>query len=628
MGATAARVSLLILVSSIALVCRPAQSQQFGQWWWEGSLEASGRSFDNLVDDVGVSEFRQTDLTLSLGLHGFIIHPAVASFRLGSDLLFSSVEGGRDLDTDRSGIRADLGIFPRGSYPLNLSFKRQLYDYVGISQDEPLTLLGVPDTTTSWSGRVRARRGPFKGLLLGFEHSSLEFLEDRSGDEIQGRQFADWSSAGERLNHHLRLEHQGRDFGRVDLELEDLIFNWDEHGDITGRWRWDFSTVATQRGVRFQDLPETQIDIYRALSQLIRTTAKGDVLTLSYNGGLSSGSTSFTTDSHSLGARYQWRRHQVWQITAFGDYALQRSGDTQLRAPQAGAAVSWRRRAGSFDLALTGSGSYRLIDRQGVEGQDSAVATSLLANVGFGDEGRLRTDLEGSVSRNELRSAGEAVTDVPDLGIRLAGVGTQDRYRGRLTLRRRFRKLSTHAYSEWTRRESSEAVQRDDFMAETFVHSLEVTNGRLNLLGNVGENRLESEAGSEQFIRFQAVSASYRPWRWLALRASYRTDQRDFDLGPDIDAERSEAGLDFHLGALALGAHAFETKERFTTGVTRTNRGLRWTVRRRFAGLLPIVSAPGRRGEVKTARRQPSGRGGAVVSRRDDRSQDHGSTAL
>ena len=604
MRAAAGRVSFSILVLAVALGRSPAQSQQFGQWWWDASVEGTGRTFDNLVDDSRVSEFRQNDLTVSLGLNGFIIHPAVANFRLGYDLLFSSVEGGRSLDTDRSGVRADLGVFPRGSYPVNLSFKRQLYDYVGISRDEPLTLLGVPDRTTSWSGRVRARRGPLKGLLFGFEHSSLEFLEDRDGDEVQDRQFADWSAAGKSLNHHLRLEHQARGFGRADLRFDDLILNWDEHGDVADRWRWDLSTVAMQRGLRFQEHPETEIDIYRILSQLLRTTEKDDLLTLSYSGGLSSGAGAPTTDSHSLGARYQWRRNRVWQVTTFGDYAWQRSGGSELRAPQAGAAVSWRRRAGALDLALTGSGSYRLIDRKELEGDDSAVATALLANVGFGNERRLRTDLEGSVSRNELRPAGEKVTDVPDLGIRLAGIGIQDRYRGRLTLRRRFRTLSVHAYSEWTRRESSESVLRGEFMAETLVHSLQVSHGRINLTGNVGENRLENNASSAQFVRFQAISAYYRPWRSLTLKASYRIDEREIDLGPDIDAERSEAGFDFHLGALTLQAHAFETKERFTTGVARTNRGLRWTIRRRFAGLLPIVSAPGRRRTVNAAARE------------------------
>ncbi|MCB1037693.1 MAG: hypothetical protein KDD47_27925, partial [Acidobacteria bacterium] len=354
-----------MLVLAVAPLSSPAHPQQFGQWWWEASVQAGGRSFDNRVEGATVSEFRQQDLTLSLGINGYIIHPAVARFRLGYDLLFSEVEGGRSLDTDRSGYQADLGVFPNGSYSLDLSFKRQVYDYAGFSQEEPLTLLGVPDRTTSWRARLRARRGRLKGLLLGFESSSFQFLDEKDGDEVQDLQFADWSSAGRKLNHHVRMEHQARDFGRVDLRFDDLIVNWDEHGDLGERWRWDFSAIGMDRSVQYQMLPETRIGIYRLLHQLVRTNPEGDALTLSYNGGLSDGTGNSRTDSHSLGARYQWRRHRSWQVAAFGDVALQRSAGSTLRTPQAGVALSWRRRVRGVDVGLNGGSSYRLIDREG-----------------------------------------------------------------------------------------------------------------------------------------------------------------------------------------------------------------------------------------------------------------------
>jgi hypothetical protein len=83
------------------------------------------------------------------------------------------------------------------------------------------------------------------------------------------------------------------------------------------------------------------------------------------------------------------------------------------------------------------------------------------------------------------------------------------------------------------------------------------------------------------------------------LRASYRADERQVDLGPDIDSERYEAGFDLRFGAFLLQAQAFETQEKLLGGMERSNRGVRWSLSRRFAGWLPVVTGLARRGAIR-----------------------------
>jgi len=585
---------LILLVIATA----PLEGQQFGQWWWDAVIGGTGRSFENRVGDRQVSSFDQTDLRLGLGLNGFIIHPSVARFRLGLDLLVSNIDGGQQIDTNRSGARLDLGLFERGPYPATFFYRRQLYDYSGLTADDALRLLGVPDTTTTLGGRVRIRRGPLTGLLVGFEHEALDFLLDRNGNEVQDRQFADWTAAGRHLKHHVRFERRNRDYGRVDLSFDDQTLNWDEHGTLGTDWRLDLSAVAVRRKVRVERADTVGIDTTRLFGQGTRTLAGGDLLTLSYNGGLSRADGSPSSDSHTVGIRYLWRRWSRWQINTFGDLSVQRGGTGSLLAPQVGASATWSDTLRGFDLAITGGGSYRLLDRQGTKGNDTALGLLLLANIARGEERTLRTELEVEVSRSELRRAGDTLDDLPDLGSSLNGVGTQDRYRARLSFSRRWRGIAAHAYTDWTRRSASDALLVDDFSATTLVHSLQLTARRLSLLATLGSTRVTAGTSSDQSVRFQSLSASYRPWRPLSLRGSWRSDQRTVSLGPNLDGDRIEAGFDLRIGALTLSGSVFETDERFHGAANRNNQGFRWTVTRRIAGLLPIVSAPRRRGRI------------------------------
>ena len=110
---------------------------------------------------------------------------------------------------------------------------------------------------------------------------------------------------------------------------------------------------------------------------------------------------------------------------------------------------------------------------------------------------------------------------------------------------------------------------------------------------------MNQDPGGDQEVRFTGAGARWRPWRYVHLNGSYREDQREFVLAPDIDGDRAELGLELRVGQVQLLASLFETRERLMDGSERTNRGLRWSIGRRLAGWLPIVTGTQRRGTIR-----------------------------
>jgi hypothetical protein len=231
---------------------------------------------------------------------------------------------------------------------------------------------------------------------------------------------------------------------------------------------------------------------------------------------------------------------------------------------------------------------------------DSSLSLGLGASVGHGDERRLRSEVETSWARNRLRRAGEPIEGLPDLGVGLAGVGTENDLRGRLTLRRRFgSSISVYGYGEASRRELSglaDPAVREGTAApalgpatvDVLTGTMQVTTRRLTASGNLGTSRVETTPSQE--VWFWAASLTMRPVRRLALDGSYRVDHRDFVLAPGIDARRVEGTAQLDLGAFLLKAQAFETTETPAGRPERRNRGVSLSLVRRFGGWLPIVT--------------------------------------
>jgi hypothetical protein len=127
-----------------------------------------------------------------------------------------------------------------------------------------------------------------------------------------------------------------------------------------------------------------------------------------------------------------------------------------------------------------------------------------------------------------------------------------------------------------------------------------MSSSRLNILANIGDQTIEEPTLSEtQFVRFVSFAASVTPFRLLSLFASYRMDERQLVVVPDINGTRAEAGFTLRLGAFDLEARAFTFGERFAAGEERRNRGLTWSVRRAFQGWLPFVTRGPRGGTVR-----------------------------
>ena len=181
----------------------------------------------------------------------------------------------------------------------------------------------------------------------------------------------------------------------------------------------------------------------------------------------------------------------------------------------------------------------------------------------------------------------------------MSGLGTEDFARARVTLNHRWDGRSFGLWGEWNRRESSGQLRFEDFEAETLRANAQVAGRRFSLQGEVGETDSFLERRGDQEIRFRSASASWRPIRPLTVRGLYRFETRQLILLPAVDSERYEAGFTFRLGQLLIDGNVFERIERVEGGTEQENMGFRWSITRRLAGWLPIVTGDQRRGVIR-----------------------------
>jgi hypothetical protein len=575
-----------ILVLPALLAASPASAQQYGQWSWEGALGGTARSYRNSLDLAPTVSDDELSADVALGVDGFLGHPAVGRFGLLGTAGLVNYRGLRTFDSRRWGVNANLSLLPQGRFPLTLYASRQAYKYSEITQGDPLLLAGIPDTSLGLGGRFRMRAGPLKGTLLGYDRSNIAYQEAGDASALQETAFADWSRGGRRFDQHLRLEHQRQDFGLVDYGIRDLTGNFDQTARLGGGWRWELFAYGVRRRLDFAGAA-SQIDNARTSQRFIDVMSPRATLELDYDGGLSRGEEA-DFQTHTGLVRLQLRPAEDWTFTPYGGYGIQIADGTRLRAPQAGLSASWARSKGALDLVFTEGVGIAWLQVEGGP-RDSNLSLSVGATVGHGDEQGLRKEFEASWARNSLRRAGEPVEGLPDLGVGLAGVGTEDSLRGRMTLRRRIgSSTSLYAYGEASRREITGVAGAGGPSVDTLTGTLQLAGRRASAAANVGTSRVG--APSTQEIRFWAATLTLRPLRRLSLAASYRADHRSLVLAPDVDAERVEASADFAVGAFVLTAQGFQTTETPQNGPERRNRGAVVTLSRRFGGWLPIVT--------------------------------------
>ena len=592
---------IVVLWLAVGLLAGALSAQRFGQWWWDGSLGVGQHSTDNLRDGRELSSFDQQELRASFGLNGFVLHPALGEFRLGLDLALTELESRRSRDTERIGLAADFSFLPRGSYPFSLFYRRQLYDYPRREGEAPIDFAGAVDTSEHWGGRFRIRRGPLTGTLLGFNHTTYDFIDIEAREQIQDREFVDWSRVGGRLRQHLRFEHHLKRYGKVDLEIEDVILNFEQRGELTQIWQWQLSGIGIQRQVAVGDDPGRPTDSYRLRTRMYRTVRERDQVDLSGNFGLTQTQDTPSIESTGWSLFYRWRPRHGLEVAPFVRHARQAGGDLEVRSPRAGLFLSWSRKDAAYDWLVGGRISYGRLERRNASEthDESTTGFSANASVGHGDAKRLRKELEIEAGRNQIRSSrSELVTDLPDLGLPSTVLGDVDYHRARVTLSHRWDSKWLTGLGESSRREASDDGA-GTFESETLTAALRFGSAQMTIQANAGTTQVNQTVRGDQEIRFVGIGARWRPWRYVSLNGSYRQDQRELALVPGIDGYRAELGLELSIGQVQVLASLFETIERLEDGGELENRGLRWSISRRLAGWLPIVTGTQRRGVIR-----------------------------
>lgn len=581
------------------LLAAPAAAQSYGQWWWQASVQLEQHSTENLSDEVRLRRFSQQGLQLSGDLNGFIIDPLFGSFRVHVDLLLSELEGARFEGSDRFGGQVDVRLFPRGKYPLRFHVGRRAFDYTLPADGDPLSLARDADRQQQWGANVRATRGFLRGLEVGLDSLTTNFFDADARPTREDNQTLKWERSAGRVRHRLQIARRDQSLGLVDFDREHLSVFFDQQGALGEHWEWLFNASGIQQQITFNQL-QRDVDDYRLFTKLYRPFRDRDRLEIDVDVDLTRSGFSGSAERYDLLARYRWQRRPGFQVAPFVRWAEQSSDSESLSSPRAGLSLVWTADKGSFDSVLTFTSSAGTVDRSGTSGSDeSNVDASITASLGHGEIHRLRQQLDLTLSRNELTSRGETGSfGDPDLGL-TRSVGGQDFARARLTLDRRVAQRSTSAWVEWTQLEARDALFGGGFTSDTLSATATRSGRRFTLSANAGETQVQREALPDQQIDFVVGLVSLRPWRSLNLQASYRQDAQRALFTPDVDSRSLEVRMSFRFALLELEGRFFEIEQMVAGGPLRTNRGFNWSIRRRLGGLLPIFSAPQRRGVIR-----------------------------
>ena len=591
-----------VVLLIVLLVPTHATAQEYGQWTWDAMFGFGGRNRDNLRQGEVGRSFDERSLGLALGMNGFIVHPAVSRFRIGLDLEFIDTDAGQQLDTNRTGLRGNFDLFPRGDYRASLYFNRQLYDYSGAAADDPFTLLAAPDTLTTYGARFRAMQGLSQGepgrrgaqlhRLRRFGRASAGV---RIGSSMTGR------AASGNFNHHLRLEHRYRDIGTVDVNYDDFRVNFDERGDLTPTWHWTLSGSGIRQESESFGLPTQRVDDYQLRTRVRHDVRDLDQIDMTYEFGFNELATRGATQSHAASATYKWRPNLMWHFGPTVSYALISSEILETRAPRAGVVVGWDKAAGGWGSSIIARGSYGALEREagGMTQDESQFAGSFIANVGHGSMEDLRKEIEVQVNRNRLQITQPGPILPPGLGFPLPGLGVEDLWRARVTLGHRWDSQFLNAWGDWTRRQTDPLANDELLTIDTLTATVQYGAHRFDLKMNVADSDVEETSQGEQSIRSAGLLASWRPWRSVSLRGSYRRDERMVALAPNIDGTQLEGGVRWQIGQFYLDVSYLEVNQEFSGGPETTLRSVAWRLSRRFGGWLPIVTGPKRRGVIR-----------------------------
>lgn len=576
------------------LVAAEAAAQQFGQWTWDASLSAVQREWQDARGGVDTNDRTESEMALSLGVNGHILHPTIASFRAAIGGLVSNSRA--SLDTRQLGYDVRLRALPLSNTPFEIFASRSSYDYSSGEGADTLPFLGTPDTSMTLGGRLRIRSGWLAGSLFGAEQSEVSYLD--GDNERLERQFADWSGSSATFRHHYNAEHRLWDIGRSDYAYDDYSFAATEQGTLSPEWRWIMAATGTRRDYLFKDVLTSSTDLANITNQLSRISADGNTLSLDFTGGISRSGDGYSLSTHRVGARYQRKLGANASIGPYAGYGLQLGAEETVTIPELGIAGTWDRTGGAIEIALNGAVGLQRYEVSADSASSSADQFSYSAglSLAYGSDTSLRQQLDASYSKNDLTLSGEAAGDFPDYGVAFFGAGFEDNAAVRLTLSKQVSDLRLSAWCD-LRATRTSPVSVEPLEINDLIYSIQLTSGRIGLTASGGSTEVLD--GVDQTIDFVSATGSFRPWRSLQFNALYRTDVRRMENAGNVDSSRIEAGAQFQLGLLVLGFSYFDNRFVDSDGLETVNKGMTATIRRSFGGSLPIVSAPVRKGTIR-----------------------------
>jgi hypothetical protein len=254
---------------------------------------------------------------------------------------------------------------------------------------------------------------------------------------------------------------------------------------------------------------------------------------------------------------------------------------------------------GSFGARVSGSANYSTVITSGGQQSfdNSSFGYSIRGSLSNGSGDGWSNLLDVSVSHGEIRISSGLITELEDVVVVADSIGAEDTYEARFSTSRTWRGYTLLADVTWRDRQSSEQVVGPPVQVETLTYTASLAGGKVAFGASGGESRVEQLV--EQRVRFDGANLTYRPFPYLSIRTAYRRDDRAVVLGPDIKGERASAALEFRLGKFAFTAEAWQLTQLRTSGREQANRGYSLSIGRAFQGLLPIVSAPKRRGVIR-----------------------------
>jgi hypothetical protein len=576
----------------------PAGAQTFGRWWWQAEVGVEQWSNENRTADTTLSKYGQLGLRLSGSLNGFIVHPTIASFRLDLDTLFSRFDNSTFSSTDNLGGGLELKIMPNGKYPLRIGLRTTSLAY-GLPPDgDPAILLRQPDRTTQWLGEWQIKSGLLKGLLLAFDRTNIDFLDPEARQGAHEQNLIQWSRTTGKIRHQLRLRRRYDLYGTRDFEREDLAIYLDERNMQGALWTW----MLTGSGILYRTESNERvndIDQYRIFGKAFRPIRGSDRIELELNGDSVRSTTQDPALRYGLRGSYRWFPKPQLQIAPFLGYVAQESDTIAFRSPRIGLSVLWNERGPKLRSAFGFFTNTGQVKTSGTTESRNQRQTSfgLTETLTYGNPRRLLAELELGLSRNELDLRRRPLADEnPDL---IRGLDRDDTARVRAKLRRISGPRNLNFWLDWEHLDSSGELQPIPYVSDTFSANLQYTDRKFNAIATVGDTRVDRVEADNQELRFGTVSVSWRLLYYLRLDAFYRINRQDLILAPSLDTQSVEMRAHVELGLLIFEARVFLATEEFVDSPDRTNRGFNWSVRRRFAGWLPIVSAPKRRGTIK-----------------------------